>query len=213
MVVLIASLAYNVLTTSDSITTVLRGDKGPIVLYIGGYSDVNTPGPRFCRFCGLNLNSPVTISSIRNRNANSLLSRMVECLPRRSRISSRGSRVVGITIVNGPGINGSSLVGGVDNRGEAVISSVTNAAHSSASACVRGGFNGFGVVSATNVEHGDGVISSIRGFDVVETGSTIRETGIYIVVVSTARNFARRSSGMTKVTLRTNGTYVVTIGG
>ncbi len=212
IVVFIASLGSNIATTSVSITTVLRGDKGPVILYTGGYSGVNSAPVRFCRFCGLKLNSPVTISSIRNRNANSLLSTMVSRVtPRRFR--SRSRSVVGITIVKGPGTNGSSLVGRVTNRRESVISGVTNAAHSTVSLHISHSNIGCGFVSATNLHEGDGIRSGVRGCDILHTGVTIRHTSIYIVVVSNVSNFARRSSGITKLTLRRNGTYVVTIGG
>lgn len=115
--------------------------------------------------------------------------------------------------MNGPGINGSSVMGHLLNRGHMVMSGVTNAAESTVSARVIRSKGRCVFVSATNLHEGGGVGRRLRHCDVVHAMDTMRHTSIILVIVSTARNIARRSTGVTKVTRREKGKIVVIIGG
>lgn len=193
-------------------TSVLHESGGPIILIMGGISDFRGFVPSICRFCGLKVKRPCPISTSSVLKLKSVLSRIIGCFPRKSRGRPR-SREPGMTVVKGPGIKGSSLVGGLTRRSHMVMSSVTKAAESTVSASVGCGKGRCMFVSATKLHHGGGVGRRVRHCDVVHTIATIRHTSIIVVIVSTARKMARRSTGVTKVTRSEKGNVVVTIGG
>lgn len=96
-------------------------------------SDVRGFVVSICRFCGLNVNRPVPVSTTGHVKLNSVLSRITGRFPR-STSARRSSRVPEVTVIKGPGMKGSSLMGGLLKRSHIVISSVTKAAESTMSA-------------------------------------------------------------------------------
>lgn len=211
IVLFIISIVGKIASLSVRITAVLHHTGDPIVMITGGASGgrlrCGTP-----RFCGLKLNSPCYVSTVAKDNANSLVSLVINGFGgRSSRVLS--SRVPHFTIIKHPGTNGSSVMGTFVNRSHGVIARVTKAAHSSVCAHCGGFKFSFCLISATNVHGGGGIGRSLRCCSIVHSVHTVRNSSMYVLVLSTAEKVRDRSLGVFSLVRGGRGKLIIIVGG
>ncbi len=117
-------------------------------------------------------------------------------------------RKVSAIVINGPGINGSALVGVLDNTSHSVIARVTNAAHSIVRSAMAMNSVGLHLTSATNVR---GASSAIRDVNVGETGRHVSTTSLILTIFSYAAPLSGGSLSL--LSCVGNGGAVVVVGG
>lgn len=211
IVLFMISIVGKIASLSVRMTTVLHHTGDPIVVITGGASGrslrCGTP-----RFCGLKLNSPCYISTVAKDNANSLVSLVIDGFGgRSSRVLS--SSVPHFTIMKHPGTKGSSVMGTFVKRRHGVMARVTKAAHSSVCAHCGGFKFSFCLISATNVHGGGGMGRSLRCCSIIHSVHSVRNSSIYVLVLSTAENIRKRSLGVFSLVRGGRGNLMIIVGG
>lgn len=194
-------------------TGLLRGGNIPIIMTIGGVS-AHLTRRHLCRFRSFNVSVMIPVSTRRKANIVRLLSTLITRVTRGPTPIRSRSHPYHIMLLNGPGINGSSLVGRLMGFRQSVISPRPNAAQRSVSRAVRFCGTSVRLASATNVHHGHAIDSPLRALVMGDSFHTIRGTSIVLLLVSTTDNaLTSRRLGLTFCVLRGFGTLVVLFGG